>query len=168
MMKYLIGVGALVLALGGYFVLVPEETPPEQASAPDAQQARAPEAVVPANEPVPAATPEASLETMAADVRESLPSSVTDTLTLTDVLFLPRMRIMEYNYVTIADDSRATAREMRTLIEARTETICLEGEEMFGIPTRRAVKARTLPCRIDARNLWRWRLPRRSASRPRT
>ena len=70
---------------------------------------------------------------MAADVRESLPSAVTDTLTLTDVLFLPRMRIMEYSYVTTADDSRATAREMRTLIEARTETICLEGEEMFGM-----------------------------------
>ncbi len=47
---------------------------------------------------------ETVLEDMAADARESLPSAVTDTLTMTDALFLPRMRIMEYSYVTTAVD----------------------------------------------------------------
>ncbi len=70
---------------------------------------------------------------MAADARENLPSVVTETLTLTDALFLPQMRIMEYSYVTTAADASTSARDMRTLIEARAETICIEGRDMFAM-----------------------------------
>lgn len=143
MMKYVIGLGVLVVVLLGYFLLLAAEDPPTATPASVA--------TAPAPEPAPAAAPvapvaiasqdvapvspdeEAVLEDMAADARETLPSAVTDTLTLTDALFLPRMRIMEYRYVTTAGDARAAAREMRTLIEARAETICLEGREMFAM-----------------------------------
>jgi len=141
--KYLIGIGVLFVIVG-YFLLAP----PGQQEAP----VTVPVAISPAPEPSPAVTPpaapvaivsqkeepvasneEALLEEMAADARESLPSALTDTLTMTDAHFLPRMRIMEYDYVIIAADVRASARDMRTLIEARAETICLEGREMFGM-----------------------------------
>jgi len=139
MMKYLIGVGALVVVVIGYFLLVPAGNPPAPPTAPVA--------VAPTPEPAPVAAPvapvavvapvspdeEALLEQMASDARASLPSAVTDTLTQTDALFLPRMRIMEYSYVTTAADARASAREMRAMIEARAERICLEGRQMFGM-----------------------------------
>ena len=112
MLKYLVGFGALVIVAAGYFLLVPETT-----VSPD-------EVLVSANE-------EVSLEDMAAFARESIPTAVTDTLTLTDALFLPRLQIMEYTYVTIVADPRSTARDMRTMIEERADTICLEGREMF-------------------------------------
>jgi len=146
MMKYLVGFGALAVIVAGYFLLAPSGNPP--ATSP------APVAVAPTSQPAPIAAPvapeaivsqdvapvapvvpdeEALLEEMAADARESLPSTVTGTLTQTDALFLPRMRIMEYSYVTTAADARASAREMRALIEARAETICLEGRQMFSM-----------------------------------
>lgn len=145
MMKYLIGLGVLIAVVVAYFLLVPVDTPPapEPASEPAASapapepepQAApaAPEAITPSDTASEAPDEEALLEEMAADARESLPSAVTDTLTLTDALFVPRMRIMEYNYVTTAADARSSADEMRSLIEARAETICTEGREMFGM-----------------------------------
>lgn len=138
MMKYLIGLGGLlVVVVGGYILLVPEVDPQETPQVPvvvDTTPEPAPDPDS-APDPSPAPDPDAEtlLEDMAADAREDLPRTVTDTLTLTDTVFLPRMRIMEYTYVTTADDARATAREMRALIEARAETICREGEEMFGM-----------------------------------
>lgn len=70
---------------------------------------------------------------MAADARENLPMAVTDTLTQTDALFLPRMRIMEYTYVMSTADARASAGELRAMIESRAETVCLEGQQMFAM-----------------------------------
>jgi len=132
MMKYLIGLGGLVVVVvGGYILLVPEETSQQAPSVPLAVETE----TTPADDPAPASDPapdaETVLEDMAADARENLPEDLTDTVTLTDALFLPRMRIMEYSYVTSAPDARASAQEMRTLIEARAETICLDGREMF-------------------------------------
>lgn len=143
MMKYLVGFGALVVVVVGYFLLAPSGNPPAPSPAPVA--------VAPTSEPAPLTAPvapeaiisqevtpdapdeEALLEEMAADARESLPSVVTDTLTQTDALFLPRMRIMEYSYVTSAADARASAREMRAMIESSAERICLEGRQMFAM-----------------------------------
>ncbi|MFZ3585204.1 hypothetical protein ACOI1H_24185 [Loktanella sp. DJP18] len=149
MMKLLAGLGALVLVVMGYFVLVPATTPPalESASetavvvpdpgtdaiAPVAPVFVTPEAIVSQDVAPVSFDDETVLEDMAADARESLPSAVTDTLTMTDALFLPRMRIMEYSYVTTAVDGRASAREMRTLIEANSERLCLAGRQMFGM-----------------------------------
>ena len=112
MVKYLIGLGALVIVAAGYFILVPETTVSQD------------EVPVSADE-------EVSLEDMAASARESIPTAVTDTLTLTDALFLPRLQIMEYTYVTTVADARSTARDMRTMIEGRADAICLEGRQMF-------------------------------------
>ncbi|MFA8385390.1 MAG: hypothetical protein ACEPO2_07180 [Pelagibaca sp.] len=147
MMKYLVGLGALAVVTLGYFLLVPSvDAPapmPESAvRAPDAaapapvtdQANRGPVApIVIAAENVASALEdeEAALEDMALKAREGLPSAVTNTLTLEDAFFLPRMRIMEFSYVTTAPDGRAVADEMRTLIEARSEGICLEGRQMF-------------------------------------
>lgn len=146
MMKYLIGLGALLAVVIAYFLLVPAGPPPATAPAPEpavsapapepepeAAAPVAPEAIAPSETTAAAPDDEALLEEMAADARESLPSAITDTLTLTDALFVPRMRIMEYNYVTAAADARASADEMRRLIESRAETICTEGREMFGM-----------------------------------
>lgn len=153
MSKYLIGLGILVVAVIGYFVLVPAANPPApapQVAEPVTEPATAPppppaEPVETAEEAAPAAPDEETLlETMAADTRESLPSAVTDTVTLNDALFLPRMRIMEYSYVTAAADARASALDMRTLIEASAETICREGRQMFemGVTLRNSFEDR--------------------------
>ncbi len=142
-MKYLIGFGALLVVVG-YFLLAPSRDPEAPVTVPVAMSPT-PEAPPAANSPVaplaivsqkvsPVSTNEETLlEEMAADARERLPSELTDTLTLTDAMFLPRMRIMEYNYVITDADARASARDMRTLIEARAETICLEGRQMFSM-----------------------------------
>lgn len=145
-MKYLIGVGALVVIAVVSFLLFSSPTPapapattvatpsvpdaiPEPATAP--QAASAPEKVaLPAARPVPA-DQEEWLTALAANTRESLPSSVTDSLTMTDALFLPQMRIMEYTYVTTASDARSSAQIMRALIESGAERLCLEGRKMF-------------------------------------
>lgn len=147
MLKYLVGLGALAVVTLGYFLLVPSvDTPapmPESAvrapdatvPAPETEQAdRAPTAPIAiAAEDVASAfeDEEAALQEMASKAREGLPSAVNDTLTLEDAFFLPRMRIMEFSYVTTAPDGRAVADDMRALIEARSESICLEGREMF-------------------------------------
>jgi hypothetical protein len=142
-MKYFVGVGAIVVIAVSYLFLFsggPPATMPDSAvSAPDVASPAAersatvaPEAIV-LQEAAPVPRDEdAFLEEMAADTRESLPSPVTDTLTMTDALFLPRMRIMEYTYVTTAADARTSARDMRSLIEASAERLCLEGRQMFG------------------------------------
>jgi len=148
MWKYLVGLGALVVVAIGYLLFAPAATPPapapdvadsapEPAPEPDAEPAptastpAAPTAIVTDDTAPAAPDEETALENMAADARENLPMAVTETLTLTDAVFLPRMRIMEYSYVTTAADARASASEMRTVIEGRAETICLEGRQMF-------------------------------------
>lgn len=141
MMKYLIGLGGLVVVvLGGYILLDSEETSQQAPSVPIAAEPKASSDDDPAPASDPAPDTETVLEDMAADARENLPEDLTDTVTLTDALFLPRMRIMEYNYVTSAPD----AREMRRLIEARAETICLDAREMFdmGVTLRHSFEDR--------------------------
>lgn len=91
----------------------------------------APDRITAAESPAASLDEEAMLDEMAAATRERLPEAVTDTLTLTDAVFLPRMRIMEFRYVTAAADARAAAGDMRALIDARAETICVDGREMF-------------------------------------
>lgn len=145
MLKYIVGVGIVVVAGIAVFMLVPSDsspvdTAPEVAAparepdpeaAPAASAPVAPTAII-ADEDAPAAPDEeTAFEGMAADARENLPMEVTDTLTITDAVFLPRMRIMEYSYVTTSADARASASEMRTVIEGRAEAICLEGRQMF-------------------------------------
>lgn len=156
MTKYLIGLGILVVAVIGYFFLAPPANPPApspEVAEPAAPPAAEPPAATPAPEPAAPAdtaqtdvTPDAEtlLENMAADTREGLPSAVTDTVTLNDALFLPRMRIMEYSYVTTAADARASALDMRNLIEASAETICIEGRQMFemGVTLRNSFEDR--------------------------
>jgi hypothetical protein len=117
---------------------------PTSELAPDATAPVAPVAIVAQSEAPASPNEETMLEDMAAEARENLPSAVTDTLTLNDALFLPRMRIMEYSYVTTAEDARAAAREMRGLIESRAETICLEGRGMFemGVTLRNSFEDR--------------------------
>ncbi|SDX86895.1 hypothetical protein [Roseicitreum antarcticum] len=131
MMKYIVGLGVLGLAVVGYFVLVPEGRPPASPTA-NIEAIAIPEPVPPA-EPAALGAPdeEAFLEEVAANAREGLPTAVTDTLTLNDAFFLPRMRIMEYVYVTSSSYSRATAIDTRSMIESRAEVICLDGREMF-------------------------------------
>ena len=152
MLKYLIGVGALVVAAAvGYVLLLPAADPQAPASDPAPSAANPPVSETPAPETVVAqdeqpAIPdeEAVLEEMAADARESLPAAVTDTLTLTDVLFLPRMRIMEYTHLSSVADAPAAANDMRALIEARTEQICLDRREMLemGVTLRHSFEDR--------------------------
>ena len=63
---------------------------------------------------------------------------------MTDALFLPQMRIMEYTYVLTALDVRASARDMRALIDAGAERLCLEGRDMFkmGVTLRNSFRDR--------------------------
>ena len=135
MMKYLIGLGALVVVVVGYFLLVPAGSPPAPSPepAPSVTPPAAPAPVAPQDAAPVSPDEEALLEDMAADARENLPMTVTDTLTMTDAVFQPRMRIMEYIYVTTAADARASAGDIRAMIDARAETICLEGRQMFGM-----------------------------------
>ncbi len=155
MVKYLVGLGVLVVVGAGYILLIPAgDTPappalpvaeaPSQATEPAATTPMVPDAAVrQAIEPAPS-DEEVLLAEMAADIREGLPMAVTDTLTLNDALFLPRMRIMEYSYVTTASDARATAGELRALINSSAATICLEGRQMFlmGATLRNSFKDR--------------------------
>ncbi|TGD60691.1 hypothetical protein EYC08_20285 [Tabrizicola sp. WMC-M-20] len=151
-MKYLLGVGVLVSVVVGYLLLTsggPSE-PMSEAAAP----ATAPVAPAPVPASGPATLPAASvapkptvlqtavpdspdqnalLGAMAADARESLPLTLSDMLTLTDAVFLPRMRIMEYTYVTTATDARTSARAMRDLIETGAESFCIKERDMFGM-----------------------------------
>lgn len=135
-MKYLIGLGALVVVVVGYLVLSLTEEPsepPAPASQPTPTPAvpSAPEAIAPDETAAPALDENELLEQMVADVRERLPSTISDTLTMTDAVFLQRMRIVEYFYVTTSADVRASASDLRSLIEARSETICIDGRDMF-------------------------------------
>jgi hypothetical protein len=110
MVKYFIGFGALVAVVVGYFLLSP--------------------AAIVSQDVAPVSAADAlSLEDMAAVTRENLPVVVNDTLTLSDAVFLPSMRIMQYTYLTTA----AAARDMRTLIVDQTDALCLEGRKAFEI-----------------------------------
>lgn len=146
-MKYLIGVGALVVIVVGSVLLFSGPTPTPAADEPAAkapEEATAQETVTsPAQGPLPGAQDEWLLAS-AANTREGLPAFVTESLTMTDALFLPRMRIMEYTYVSTALDARASARQMRTLIDSGAERLCLEGRDMFemGVTLRNSFKDR--------------------------
>lgn len=132
-MKYLISIGVLVVVVAAYFAFAPATTPPTPAAEPK-PAAAAPSAAEPA---VAVETPDDDtlLEQIAADTRENLPLEVTDTLTWTDALFLPRMRIMEYSYITADTDEGASANDLRGMIATRAETICLDGRDMFEMGT---------------------------------
>lgn len=145
-MKYLLALGGLIVAgVVGYFLLAPAGSPPVTdtviapaepdlpADAPAAEAPVAPVAIAPEDAASAALDDEAMLENVAAGLRDALPVAVSDSLTMTDARFLPRMRIMEYSYVTSAADPGASARDMRALIEARAERICLDGRDMFGM-----------------------------------
>jgi hypothetical protein len=133
MMKYLIGLGILVAAVIAYVVLAPSSAPVP------APTATAPAATQPAT-----LDEDARLEQIAAANREVLPATVTDTLTQTYALFLPRMRIMEHSYVTTAPDPRATASALRAMIAERAGDICRDGREMFtmGVTLRNSFEDR--------------------------
>lgn len=158
-MKYLVGVGALIVVVVGAVLLfsrpAPAPAPAVIATAPSVSVAK-PEAsteaeastpprtvALPAARPVPADQDE-WLQSLAASTREGLPSRLTENLTMTDALFLPRMRIMEYTYVSTALDARASARTMRALIDAGAERLCLEGRDMFekGVTLRNSFEDR--------------------------
>ncbi len=158
-MKYLIGVGALIVIVVGSLLLfpaprqVPEPTAvvtapgapatgPATASAPE--EGTTPKVVAQPAEGSLTGAQDEWLLSLAASTRESLPASVSESLTITDALFLPRMRIMEYTYVSSALDAPASAREMRTLIDSGAERLCLEGQEMFemGVTLRNSFRDR--------------------------
>lgn len=110
-MKYLIGIGAIAAIMVGYFLLAPS-----------------PSAVVSPNDPIAAGQVEQSPEDIVALKRESLPTALSDTVTLNDAVFFPRMRIMEYVYVSTTPN----ADDLQTFIAGRSEMLCLEGQDMFG------------------------------------
>ena len=133
MIKYLGGLGAIIVMVVGYFVLMPTQELPEltREPLPNNSAPAAPEAIPREDIVTPNFDEAAFLDDLAADVREGLPSVIGETLTMTDAVFLPRMRIMEYNYVTTSADPQAAVNELRSLIEGRSETICIDGREMF-------------------------------------
>lgn len=110
-MKYLIGLGVVAVVLVGYFLLLPS-----------------PSAVISPNGPTSIDQAEQTLEEMVALRRDSLPTALTDTLTLDDAVFFPRMRIMEYVYVS----ATPIVDNLQTFIDGRAETLCLEVRDMFG------------------------------------
>jgi hypothetical protein len=110
-MKYLISLGVIVVIVVGYFLFAPS-----------------PSAVVSQNDQIAAAQAEQSLEDMVALKRESLPAALSDTVTLVDAVFFPRMRIMEYVYVSATPN----VDNLQTFIEGRAEMLCLEVRDMFG------------------------------------
>ena len=110
-MKYLISLGVVVVIVVGYFLLAPS-----------------PSAVVSQNDPITTAQVDQSVEDMVALKRESLPTALSDTVTLNDAVFFPRMRIMEYVYVSATPN----VDNLQTFIEGRTEMLCLEVRDMFG------------------------------------
>ena len=110
-MKYLISLGVVVVIVVGYFLLSPS-----------------PSAVVSQNDPIATAQVEQSVEDMVALKPESLPTALSDTVTLNDAVFFPRMRIMEYVYVSATPN----VDNLQTFIEGRTEMLCLEVRDMFG------------------------------------
>ena len=146
MMKYLLGVGILIVGAAGYFLLVPAGSPPVPATdpAPSATAPSAPEAAVPAVSEAEPTDDDTLLEEIAADARESLPRAVTDSLTMTDAVFLPRMRIMEYVYLTSDSDRRSAADDLRAMIGAEGEQRCRDGRRMFdmGLTERHSLEDR--------------------------
>lgn len=139
MKKYLAGFGGLAVlaaALGAYLLLGPQHTPPAETRPAPAVETPAEPAPEPAPELVPEAAPAEPdpaqlLEELAADLREDLPVRITDTLRKTDAIFLPRMRIMEFVYVSMAPATRAEAGELRGLVEGDAERLCRTRRDMF-------------------------------------
>jgi hypothetical protein len=109
-MKYLIVLGMFVLGVAGYFLLI-----------------LGPPAVV-AQDPVAIAQTEQSLSEIAAEKRQTLPTVLSETITLNDAVFLPRLRIMEYAYATSTSDNAA----LQSFVDSRAETLCLEVKDMSG------------------------------------
>ena len=158
-MKYLIGMSALVVIVIGSVFLFSGPTPvpaptavvtapgvpaAEAAPATASEKAIAPETVALPAQGLDSGAQDGWMQSLAANTRESLPASVTESLTMTDALFLPRMRIMEYTYVLTALDVRASARDMRALIDSGAERLCLEGRDMFkmGVTLRNSFRDR--------------------------
>lgn len=110
-MKLVISLGVVVAIVVGYFLLAPSQSPDI------AQDA----AIAPAQA-------EQSPEDMIALKRESLPSALTDTVTLNDAVFFPRMGIIEYVYVSTTPD----AGNFQNVIQERAQTLCREVRDMFG------------------------------------
>lgn len=133
MMKYLIGLGVLVLAVVAYFAFTPAAAPPEPepAPAPTAAAPAAPEPAVAA----PVADEDARLEQIAAETRENLPAAVTETLRWTDAVFLPRMRIMEFTYVGSGPGAAPSAAIFRETIATGSRQLCLDRRDMFDLGT---------------------------------
>lgn len=111
-MKYLISLGVIVVIVVGYFLL-----------------AASPSAVISQSEPISVEQAEQSLDDIVALKRESLPTALSDTMTLNDAVFFPRMRIMEYVYVSATPN----VDNLQTFIEGRAEMLCLEVRDMFGM-----------------------------------
>ena len=111
-MKYIISLGVVVVIVVGYLLLTPSTS-----------------TVISQNDPISAEQAGQSLEDMVALKRESLPTALTDTVTLNDAVFFPRMRIMEYVYVSATPN----VENLQTFIEGRSETLCLEVRDMFGM-----------------------------------
>lgn len=132
MIKYLVGLLAAVVLVGGYFLLMPASPPPAPPE-PVAAPAPEPAADLPAAaEPEAAApTPEELLEQIAAATREDLPMAVSDTLTLADAIFLPRMGIMEHVFVAHAGDLGAAAADLRQRTQGEVAVICRDRHEIF-------------------------------------
>lgn len=135
MKTYLAGLGGIVVlavALGAYLLPRPQDTPPSEPRSVPAAQAPA--------EPAPELAPDVApsepdaaqrLEALAADLREDLPARITDTLSQTDAIFLPRMRIMEFVYVSTAPATRTEAGALRALVDAEAGRLCRTSREMF-------------------------------------
>ncbi len=155
MMKYLLAIAAVAVLGLGYFVLAPDGgsiapvSAPPPATAPTAPAPVAPVAITPPDPTTPAAPvavdDNARLENMVAGVRQGLPTTLSDTLSMTDAVFLPRLRIIEYTYVTSAADARAEANALRATIEGRAQTICLDSRSMFelGVTLRNSFEDRS-------------------------
>lgn len=60
--------------------------------------------------------------------RAELPAQLTSAITLIDINFQARMRIMQYAYVANTPDTD----NLNAFIEGRSETLCLEARSMFG------------------------------------
>jgi hypothetical protein len=139
--------GMAIVVLGvlglGYFYLVRSDLPVPSQTAPGvappvADVITAPPGPAPdapsdsaqlASEPE--MTEDALLEGLTADLREALPETINERLTLRDAIFLPRMRILELIYVTSESDSRGVAADVRNLVAGRAEAICQQGRAMF-------------------------------------
>lgn len=78
-------------------------------------------------------TEEGVLEQLVGSLRAGLPEAVSDSMVLTDAIFLPRMRIVELIYVTRDPDREGVVAALRNLVANRRNMICAEGRDMFAL-----------------------------------